>query len=119
MTLPAGEESGARSGEELALPGGDFRLFVQKLGYQALIGLGVLENPLTQRKERHPAHAEGVLGDLRMLREKTRGNLEEHEEAHLETVIESLERHLGPSCDPGAPDERRAAPRRALPGEGG
>jgi hypothetical protein len=37
---------------------------VQKLGYQALITLGVVENPLTRRKEPNLGHAQGVIDDL-------------------------------------------------------
>ena len=74
---------------------GDFRLFVQKLGYQALIALGVLENPLTRTRAAHLGQARGLIDDLRMLREKTRTNLDAAEEEHLERVIDELERHLG------------------------
>lgn len=82
-----------RSPEALALPGGDFRLFVQKLGYQALISLGVIENPLTREKTRSLPLARGVIDDLVMLRDRTRGNLAADEEEHLHTVIANLERH--------------------------
>lgn len=83
-----------RRASEAALPGGDFRLFVQKLGYQALISLGILDNPLTQARQTNVEQARGVIDDIRMLREKTRGNLEAEEEAHLADVIVNLERHL-------------------------
>ncbi|MEX1025396.1 MAG: DUF1844 domain-containing protein [Planctomycetota bacterium] len=78
---------------DLALPGGDFRLFVQKLGYQALIALGVLDNPLTGERQQSPQQARGVLQDLEMLAEKTRGNLDAEEAEHLQAVIESVRRH--------------------------
>lgn len=89
---PAGKP---RRAEDIALPGGDFRLLVQKLGYQALLGLGVLENPLTGSKAMNLEQARGVIDDLLMLREKTRGNLEEEEGRHLEGVIRDLETHYG------------------------
>jgi len=76
--------------DEAPLPGGDFRLLVQKMGYQALIGLGVVENPLTGERSRNPAGARAVLADLAMLREKTVGNLEPGEEEHLEKVLADL-----------------------------
>ena len=88
-------EASARPTSGAPPPGGDFRLLVQKLGYQALIGLGVLENPVTGTQDRNVEHARAVLEDLRMLRAKTRGNLDEHEEAHLVAVIDNLGRHLG------------------------
>src|SRR6185503_14514213 len=69
---PAGARgsAGVTTADEAPLPGGDFRLLVQKMGYQALIGLGVVENPLTGERSRNPAGARAVLADLAMLREK-------------------------------------------------
>ena len=95
MTSPAETGSSARrTAEEVALPGGDFRLFVQKLAYQALITLGVLENPLTKTRAVHLPHAQGLIDDLRMLREKTRGNLLAEEEEHLDQVVGELQQHF-------------------------
>jgi hypothetical protein len=93
MTEP--REGTGRTAEDVALPGGSFRLFVQKLSYQALIGLGVVENPVTGRQRRNLPLARGVIEDLDMLRAKTRGNLEQDEERHLDTVLENLRHHYG------------------------
>lgn len=82
-----------RTAEDLPLPGGDFRLLVQKLGYQALIALGVVENPLTRTRQPNLGHAQGVIDDLMMLREKTRGNLSSEEEQHLTQVVGDLQQH--------------------------
>ena len=84
----------ARRADELPLPGGDFRLFVQRLAYQALIGLGLLENPLTRTKEAHPDQARSLIDDLVMLREKTHGNLTPDEDEHLGRILRDLEHHL-------------------------
>jgi len=80
-----------RTADEVALPGGNFQLFVQKLGYQALLSLGVLENPLTKERTVNAEQARMVIDDLHMLRDKTAGNLGEEEERHLEEVIGQLE----------------------------
>jgi hypothetical protein len=84
----------ARTAEDLPLPGGSFTLLVQKLGYQALITLGVVENPLTRKREPNLAHAQSVIDDLMMLRAKTRGNLAPDEEQHLAQVVGDLQRHF-------------------------
>ena len=84
----------ARRADELPLPGGDFRLFVQRLAYQALISLGLLENPLTRTKEAHPDQARSLIDDLVMLHEKTRGNLTPDEDEHLARILRDLEHHL-------------------------
>jgi len=83
-----------RRAEDVPLPGGDFRLFVQKLAYQALIALGVVENPLTKSRQPHLGHAQAVIDDLMMLRERTRGNLSGEEEQHLQQVVNDLQRHF-------------------------
>lgn len=75
---------------DLPLKGGNFQLFVQRLGYQALINLGVLENPITREKTINLEHAEAVLQDLNMIADKTRGNLAEEEEEHLTRVLDQL-----------------------------
>jgi hypothetical protein len=99
-----------RRAQDAALPGGDFRLFVQKLGYQALISLGILDNPLTQTRQANVDQARGVIDDILMLREKTRGNLEADEEAHLADVIVNLERHMAALSD--RPERSKGTGRR-------
>jgi hypothetical protein len=93
MSSTAGAGDEKRTAEDLPLPGGNFTLLVQKLGYQALIALGVLENPLTRKRDTNLAHAQMVIDDLMMLRDKTRGNLEPEEDQHLTRVVGDLQRH--------------------------
>ena len=88
MTQPA------RSASDLPLPGGNFRLFVTRLSFQAMISLGVLENPLTKTRQVNLDNARMLLDDLRMLREKTVGNLEDDEAGHIDKVIADLEHAL-------------------------
>jgi hypothetical protein len=87
-----------RSGtaEDAPLPGGDFRLLVQRLAYQALIAFGVLQNPITGNQEADVDRARALLDDLRMLREKTAGNLEPDEAEHLDRVLADLEHRIQP-----------------------
>lgn len=87
-------QAAPRTAADLPLPGGNFALFVQKLGYQALITLGVVENPLTRKREPNLPHAQSVIDDLMMLREKTRGNLAPDEDQHLTQVVGDLQRHF-------------------------
>lgn len=81
----------ARKASEVPLPGGNFQLLVSRLTIQAMISLGILENPLTKKKEVHADNARMLIDDLLMLREKTAGNLEPDEQAHLEKVIRDLQ----------------------------
>jgi hypothetical protein len=87
-------ETKPRTAEDVPLPGGNFTLFIQKLGYQALIALGVVDNPLTRKREPHLGHARMVIDDLMMLRERTKGNLSAEEDQHLAGVLGDLQRHF-------------------------
>ena len=99
-THPAGEH---------ALPGGDFRLFVTRVNVQCLLALGLIENPITGKSEVRLDHARALIDDLRMLREKTKGNLSPDEERALEKSISDLQWQFvgrakgaeGGSGDPG------------------
>ena len=94
MTEQPDEKRSERVAENMPLPGGDFRLFIQKLGYQALISMGIVENPLTKLRDTNLGMAKGVIDDLRMLRDKSRGNLEDDEQQHLDAVIGDLQKHF-------------------------
>ena len=80
-----------KSAADLPLPGGNFRLMVQRMAYQGLLGLGVLENPVTGTTGVNLPSAKMVLDDLRMLTEKTAGNLDDEEREHLEGIVRDLE----------------------------
>ena len=83
--------AGERRASEAPLPGGNFRLFTTRLSFQAMISLGLLENPLTHTRRVDLASARMLIEDLKMLRDKTRGNLEQDEEAQLEKSVLDLE----------------------------
>lgn len=83
-----------RTAADAPLPGGNFQLLAQRLGLMGLQSLGLIENPLTRTRAVHLGNARMVLDDLRMLREKTDGNLEPQEAAHLMKLIVDLEHAL-------------------------
>ncbi len=80
-----------RTAADVPLPGGHFRLFVQRLGLIGLQSLGLIENPLTRTQNVNLSTARMTLDDLHMLRDKTAGNLEPDESAHLDKLIDDLE----------------------------
>ena len=77
--------------EDAVLAGGNFHHFITRLAFQGLLALGVLENPLTKTRQKSPERASMILEDLRMLREKTLGNLETDEASHLDKAISDLQ----------------------------
>jgi hypothetical protein len=104
MNEPAGSQR--RTAADVPLPGGDFRLFVTRLSFQAMLSLGLVENPLTGTQQVNAASARMLLLDLRMLIAKTRGNLDADEETYLEKISSDLDRHyeriVGPLDDDGS-----------------
>jgi hypothetical protein len=95
-----------RRASDLPLPGGNFRLFATRLSFQAMISLGLIENPLTRTRSKNLANAQMLLDDLMMLRAKTAGNLEPDEHEHLEKVISDIEYALERAQEEtGAPDD--------------
>lgn len=82
--------SETRTAEDVPLPGGEFRLFVQRLAYQLMMSCGMIENPVTGTKQVSGDNARMLIADLRMLREKTIGNLDEDEEAHIDKIVADL-----------------------------
>ncbi len=83
-----------RTAEDMPLPGGNFRLFIQRLGYQGLMSLGLIENPLTNQSRIDLDHARMLIDDLAMLAEKTRGNLDEEESEHMFKLLRDLRLQL-------------------------
>jgi len=79
-----------RTAEDLPLPGGDFRLFITRLSFQAMLSLGLLENPITGTKQVNEAGARMIVDDLVMLQDATRGNITPDEAAHLDKVVSDL-----------------------------
>ena len=82
------------SAEDLPPPGGDFTMFVTRLGFQALLALGLMENPMTGERHQNLDQARLLRDDLEMLRNKTAGNLDEGEQAKLDEVLQHLSEHL-------------------------
>lgn len=70
-----------------------FLRLVSELALQASIHMGFVENPATGKKDRDLAAARHVLDILGMLKEKTKGNLDQAESSYLEEVLYNL--HMG------------------------
>lgn len=73
------------------IPGGDFRLFLQKIAMQGFYALGMIEIPGAPAQEPNVGLARTVIDDLMMLREKCEGNLEEGERLTLDKYISDLQ----------------------------
>jgi hypothetical protein len=68
----------------------NFSTFLLGLSTQALLHLGEIPNPLTSAVERDLGAAKHVIDILGILRDKTRGNLDQSEETLLDSVLYDL-----------------------------
>ena len=75
---------------EESLPEINFSTFVISLSTQALMHLGEIPNPLSGEVERDIPVAKQMIDIIGMLREKSRGNLDQGEEKLMEEVLFDL-----------------------------
>ena len=68
-----------------------FLSLVQSLGYQALMNLGDIPNPMTQQTELNLEGAKEAIDLLVVLREKTLGNLSDDEKKMLDLLLTQLQ----------------------------
>jgi hypothetical protein len=68
-----------------------FRNLVMQFHQSALIFLGEIANPQTGKIDKNPANALYFIDMLRMLEEKTSGNLAKEEAKNLHDILRSLE----------------------------
>jgi len=69
----------------------DFLGYIASLAFQAMVFLGEIPSPVTQRVEKNLAQAKLLIDTLSILRDKTKGNLSEPESRLLETSIYELQ----------------------------
>lgn len=68
----------------------DFSTFIMSVASSAYCCLGIVENPLTKKKEKNLVSAKQQIDLLDMLKEKTKGNLSDEENKVMETVCFQL-----------------------------
>jgi hypothetical protein len=74
-----------------ALPRASFANFMSGLAAQVMVSLGQLENPVSGAKEVDLEHARYSIDVIKMLKEKTKGNLSKQEDAQLDSLIYQLQ----------------------------
>ncbi len=68
-----------------------FISIVLRIATGSYISLGLVEDPTTGKKYKDLEMAEYLIDSLRILRDKTKGNLEKQEEGYLNNIIHDLE----------------------------
>jgi uncharacterized protein YjaG (DUF416 family) len=84
------EKEKIKEGGGFVPPEPDFNFFITSLALQATIALGVIENPMTNKKEENLIQAKFLIDTLGVLKDKTKGNLTNEEEKLLENVLYEL-----------------------------
>ncbi len=69
----------------------NFFTYMTSLGYQAMIFLGEIPNPMTGQSEKNLRQAKFIIDTLVMMKEKTKGNLTEQENSFLEGTLYELQ----------------------------
>jgi len=69
----------------------NFLNYVTSLGFQAMIFMGEIPNPVTNEVEKNLTQAKFLIDTLAMLKEKTIGNLSDQEKNLLESSIYELQ----------------------------
>ena len=83
--------------EGAQLPEPTFGILVAHFFLQAMIEVGLAPNPITGTREAAPARARFTLGLLRILRDRTRGNLSPPEQTEIDSCISQIEAALAGS----------------------
>jgi len=78
------------SAQEKSLPDIDFTNFTLSLSTSALIQLGEIQDPFTQKSAKNLPLAKQTIDLISMLKEKTKGNLSPEEEKVIEYVLYDL-----------------------------
>ena len=69
----------------------DFLTYITSLAFQAMVFLGEIANPASNKIEKNILQAKFIIDTLSMLRDKTKGNLSQQEENMLDTSIYELQ----------------------------
>ncbi len=72
-------------------PDPSFPFFISMLGMQAIVALGDLPDPATKEKKCDLTHARYLIDIIKMLSEKTKGNLSEEEGGMLHDLLYELQ----------------------------
>jgi hypothetical protein len=89
---PSAQETGEKQKPTSGLPPVDFSTFVLSMGTTALYQLGAVPDPATgERAEPDPLVAKQTIDTLEMLRDKTRGNLDDEERNLIDSLLYELQ----------------------------
>jgi len=99
-------EGGAQQGQAVEI---NFLNYITSLGFQAMIFMGEIPNPVTNEVDKNLEQAKFLIDTLSMLKEKTEGNLNEQEKTLLENSVYELQtKYVQASSDKGSTEGKEA-----------
>jgi hypothetical protein len=87
---PGGGEKPGGKGGAGELPPVNFSSFVFSLSTSALLNLGEIKDPSAEKVEKDTAMAKHTIDIIAMLKDKSKGNLDENEARLIENVLHDL-----------------------------
>lgn len=102
------QDVGSEQAEPVGLPRVDFSTFCLSLGTSALYHLGIVGDPETGARPTQPnlPVARQTIDTLEMLRDKTRGNLDDEEASMLDGLLYELHMRYVEAGKTPAPDPK-------------
>ena len=100
-----GSEKDAQQSQSVEI---NFLNYITSLGFQAMIFMGEIPNPVTNEIDKNLEQAKFLIDTLSMLKEKTEGNLNEQEKMLLENSVYELQvKYVQASGDKEPTDEKK------------
>lgn len=87
---PPTDSSTEGSGHDVPLPPASLEILIGSLATQAMVSLGIIPNPITNKPQQLPNQAKHLIDMLRVVQEKTEGNRTDDESAMLEDTLHQL-----------------------------
>ncbi len=88
---PLGQEIQAHKEEDVEMPEVNFLGYITSLAFQAVIFLGEVPHPMTEKIEKNLKQAKFLIDTLLLIRDKTKGNLTAQENDTLNAFLYELQ----------------------------
>lgn len=87
---PAASDAAAAPPHDVPMPPASFEMLVTTLATEALVALGQVPHPATNKAEFQGNHAQYLIDMLDVLRQKTKGNLSPQEQQLIDDVLHQM-----------------------------
>lgn len=89
-TAPSGTEQEEAGLADMPMPSASFEMLLTTLATEALVSMGQIPHPTTDKLHFHRHQAKYLIDTIDMLKEKTRGNLSTDEQTLVDDILHQL-----------------------------